>query len=74
MITPGERAQSAVLSFLARDLGRAVYLQQVHVAGDRGDCAGCRSQVRWVEYPCLIRQLADECISRQIPLQRKPTP
>jgi hypothetical protein len=73
-MTPGERAGSAVIHFLSKDIGRAIYLQQVHIAGDRGDCAGCRSQTTWIQHPCILRLLADETIARLIPMQRKATP
>lgn len=70
----GSRAESAVVFFLSKDPGRALYLQQVHVANDQGECAGCRSQTKWIEHPCIIRQLADETMTRLIPTQRKPSP
>lgn len=70
-MTPGERAQSAVLNFLARDLGRAIYLQQKHIRANDGSCNGCCTQLAPTEFPCIVRRLADECISRQIPLQRR---
>lgn len=67
----GERAQTAVVWFLAQDLNRAAYLRKLHVADQRGACAGCNSQTQHIAYPCIIRQLAEECIHRQIPLPRK---
>lgn len=70
----GERTLSAVVWFLSRDIGRAIYLQEVHVANERGECAGCRSQTNWVSHPCILRTLADETLSRLIPRPREESP
>ncbi|MCW2904210.1 MAG: hypothetical protein JWO67_6475 [Streptosporangiaceae bacterium] len=69
-MTPGERSCSVAVWFLSRDIGRAIYLREVHRDDGTGHCAGCRSQVRWTPHPCLLRQLADETLSRLIPSQR----
>jgi hypothetical protein len=70
----GSRAESAVLWFFSRDIGRAIYIQEVHVADERGACAGCCTQTAPTMHPCIVRQLADECISRLIPRPREATP
>jgi hypothetical protein len=71
MVTPAQKTESAVLWFLSQDLGRASYLRKLHVADKYGACAGCCSQTQHIAYPCVIRQLAEECIHRQIPLPRR---
>lgn len=73
-MTPGDRACSAVIGFLARDLGRALYLQQKHVQAEDGSCLGCNTQTAPTPWPCIVLQLADECMARQIPLQRRASP
>lgn len=73
-MTPGERASSAVINFLSKDIGRAIYLRQKHVSDARGECNGCRSQVTPTMHPCIIRQLAEETIRRMIPQPREATP
>jgi hypothetical protein len=70
-VTPGGRASSAVINFLSRDLGRAIYLQQKHLKADDGSCLGCNTQMAPTIWPCVILVLADECMARQIPMQRK---
>ena len=73
-MTPGERASSAVINFLSRDLGRAIYLQQKHLKAEDGSCLGCLTQLAPTLWPCIILRLADECLARQIPLQRRASP
>jgi len=62
------------LNFLSRDLGRAIYLQQKHIQAADGSCNGCCTQMAATEFPCIVRRLADECVARQIPLQRRASP
>jgi hypothetical protein len=71
MITPAQRAESAVVWFFSRDLGRAIWIQQRHVRADDGSCSGCCTQMSVTAWPCIILRLADECVRRQIPLQRQ---
>lgn len=71
MPTAAQRAESAVLWFLGEDLRRADFLRRRHVSDKYGGCAGCSSQTSFIAYPCFIRQLAEECIHRQIPSPRK---
>lgn len=73
-MTAGERAASAVVFFLSKDIGRAIYLHESHVANERGECAGCNSQTTWIQFPCIIRQLADETLRRMIPMPREASP
>lgn len=73
-MTPGERASSAVINFLSRDLGRAIYLQQKHVQAEDGSCLGCNTQMAPTAWPCVVLRLADETVARQIPLQRRQSP
>jgi hypothetical protein len=67
----GERARTAVIQFLAEQLRRAKYLHDEHQPDELGHCSGCHTQVRATPWPCVIRQMADDCISLQIPLQRR---
>jgi hypothetical protein len=71
-VTPGERAESAVISFLTLGFGNADLLHGTHIPDDAGNCLGCLTQMAPVKHPCIIRQLADSSIFRRIPLQRKP--
>jgi hypothetical protein len=65
------RAESAVMWFFSRDLGRAIYIQDVHQPDKRGHCSGCQTQMAPTLWPCVVRRLADETIARQIPLPRE---
>lgn len=69
-MSPGERAASAVIFFLSKDVGRAIHLNETHVANELGHCLGCHTQMAPTIHPCIIRRLADETLSRLIPKQR----
>lgn len=73
-MTPGERAGSAVIHFLSKDIGRAIYLREKHLEAEDGSCLGCLTQMAPTAWPCILRQLADETIFRLIPLQRNGSP
>lgn len=70
-MTPGERAGSAVIWFLSKDIGRAIYLREKHLKARDGSCLGCQTQMAPTAWPCIVRRLADETIARLIPTQRK---
>jgi hypothetical protein len=64
------RTITAVLSFLVCDLRRAAWLQDVHRDDGTGACRGCCRQTARILHPCLLRDLADEAMTRRIPMQR----
>ena len=71
-VTPGELTQVGVAWFLAEDLGRVVYIRDVHVSADDGSCRGCCTQMAVTVWPCILRRLADDVLARLIPTQRGP--